>query len=1097
MITTNESDNDTDDSDDIVDDLLHGNSLQEINYFHDSPQYVNKTVCKSQYTWREITIPWRVLMKNFNSNCTHLLGNLIISGLDQDDDITFLENIEEISGYLVIYGVGRKELRLPRLKLIKGLDYVSFKSRKVSLLVVSNYMKSTEQNEVFNEFSSPSDMLSSTTTTATHSDDTLKAKNSGLRHLQSLEMTSLISIVQHGIYFYDNPGLCYTPFTLKWDEMIESSELQTIDLLAIHSDANIFLWYEYCQCKYLNLCTNTRNNNDKTTTKSSLFNVSIQVEQLTNELSQQIDNDLKKRSNIKKKRDVMNIIEQVKDGVSGSLQDTLNLSISSTELQRNHSVSQMTPLKDDIILSEDEEKRIASIDHSENEDSYTTTLLADDNMKEITQLTNMFEGNKLVAKIGRELDDLYDESSNSISEQFHDETTETTLEISSEDHSINNEASTTTNLDETVSTVETTGNESIEYNTLLINQTSTLQYPDHENTTDSSIMTTASNEPMTTDNSSPNTYNPKNEKESAIAYPTERPNLPCHPVCPAIQGKRYCWGPGPDQCQAVHKCQVRLCEGSNWCFRKRSYTFEKDISIHHSRQLHTSVNYGYSKEHCCHSECAAGCHGPRARDCNACLRLSNRGVCTDSCPASRIYNKSTFSWRENPDGLLTFGSICVKSCPKTYLRDGDHCVSKCARPGYFAYRGQCIPCPNSICPKVCTLKEIESIKGVDYLHRRSLRAMENCTIFEGDIKLSMQSFIGDPFYNLSQIDEGVQWEDLVIGLSKLEQITGILYISAGFHAPWMTNLTFLSNVKIIGGISPNIQQTRTININLNHHLEFLGMTSLRRLGHPSVLITGNPRLCYVDTIDWTTLFTDELITHSNENKQILLPKMSKIDFIENGLLSQTTTLLSSTERRVLRRRRPIKESAVFIGGNAHFEFCRGRGAMCDEVCQPHAGCWGPGIKFCYYCKYWSVESPKGGQLCVQKCEDVPGFYTPIINNSEIDSKEMLTTGLNKLTILQYNTTNNLTTNETTNPLEISSTYPTAGNSQPKEIQVLSHTFPPMQCQKCSSMCSLQKNTCNGPNEDQCIGSCRFVKDGPFCRANCPPNKYADPLTKSV
>ncbi|VDQ04117.1 unnamed protein product [Trichobilharzia regenti] len=79
---------------------------------------------------------------------------------------------------------------------------------------------------------------------------------------------------------------------------------------------------------------------------------------------------------------------------------------------------------------------------------------------------------------------------------------------------------------------------------------------------------------------------------------------------------------------------------------------------------------------------------------------------------------------------------------EAYLRDGDHCVTKCARPGYFAYHGECLPCPNSICPKICTLKEIESIKGVDYLRRKSLRAMENCTLFEGDIKLSMQSFIG-------------------------------------------------------------------------------------------------------------------------------------------------------------------------------------------------------------------------------------------------------------------------------------------------------------------------------------------------------------------
>ncbi|KAH8848697.1 hypothetical protein KSF78_0009655 [Schistosoma japonicum] len=41
------------------------------------------TICKSEYTWKDITIPWRILMKNFNSNCSHILGNLIISELDE------------------------------------------------------------------------------------------------------------------------------------------------------------------------------------------------------------------------------------------------------------------------------------------------------------------------------------------------------------------------------------------------------------------------------------------------------------------------------------------------------------------------------------------------------------------------------------------------------------------------------------------------------------------------------------------------------------------------------------------------------------------------------------------------------------------------------------------------------------------------------------------------------------------------------------------------------------------------------------------------------------------------------------------------------
>ncbi|KAH9580775.1 Receptor tyrosine-protein kinase erbB-2 [Schistosoma haematobium] len=143
------------------DDLIHGNHLHEINYFKDNPKYENKTVCKSKYTWRDISLPWKILMKNFNPNCTHILGNLIVSGVDEDDDVTLLDNIEEISGYLIIYGVGRKELRLSRLKLIKGHEWILFKSRKVALLVISNYKQINEHHDNYSNDSIPSSNVSS------------------------------------------------------------------------------------------------------------------------------------------------------------------------------------------------------------------------------------------------------------------------------------------------------------------------------------------------------------------------------------------------------------------------------------------------------------------------------------------------------------------------------------------------------------------------------------------------------------------------------------------------------------------------------------------------------------------------------------------------------------------------------------------------------------------------------------------------------------------------------------------------------------------------------------------------------------------------
>ncbi|KAH8858637.1 Receptor tyrosine-protein kinase erbB-2 [Schistosoma japonicum] len=816
---------------------------------------------------------------------------------DRHDDITLLENIEEVFGYLVIYRVGRKELRLPRLKLIRA-------------------------------------------------------------------------VVQHGIYFYDNPGLCYTPFTLKWDEMVESSDLQTIDLFALHSNANISLWYEYCQCKYMNICMN-RFNND-VSTEQPLFNLSNSINEFT------VD-------------DISSTITQ-----------------SSENIQNFHSISQVQSDKS-TIQTIDNEMDLSKANQVNNQETLIEHLFVEND--DMPQLSSTNQNDmKSMPKIAAELDQLYTDNNSLASDLIYDETTISTIESLNENQTISEDGSDFTNIIHDVNTSTTIAAEAANagYNISLSNNYSTIDLLSYNDITSST--TSASNEHSKIDDSISKTDLIKDVNKLVISSPIEYPNLPCHTSCPLIQ---------------AHKCQIRLCEGSNWCFRTKSNEYDIKSSTHH--QFQTNMNYATSKEQCCHSECAAGCYGPRARDCNACLRLSNRGVCTDSCPASKRYNKSTFSWVENPDGLLTLGTICVKSCPR-----------------YVAYQGECIPCPNSICPKVCTLKEIESIKGVDYLHRKSLRAMENCTVFEGDIKLSMQSFIG-----------------------------------AGSHAPWMTNLTFLSNVKIIGGISQNIQQTRTININLNYHLEFLGMKSLQKLGYASLLITGNPRLCYVDTIDWINLFNNEIIQINksyNKNQFITINNLINNKLLHNNYFYEKKLL---RHKKNLKKWRTFKDSMVFIGGNAHFEFCRGRGAVCNELCQPQTGCWGPGIQFCLRCKYWSVENSDGSRLCVENCEDIPGFYTPTLNDIDNNIGELFNNESVTMIHLQ-NISKSILMDETTKSTEFNDQQ--HSNSEKKVLsynEISSYNFSSMKCKKCSDMCSLQKKTCYGPNDDQCVGSCRFVQACPF------------------
>lgn len=134
----------------------------------------------------------------------------------------------------------------------------------------------------------------------------------------------------------------------------------------------------------------------------------------------------------------------------------------------------------------------------------------------------------------------------------------------------------------------------------------------------------------------------------------------------------------------------------------------------------------------------------------------------------------------------------------------------------------------------------------------------------------------------------------------------------------MNNSSFIFLLFIL--VSSNIQQIRTININLNHHLEFLGMKSLQKLGYPSLLITGNPRLCYVDTIDWTNLLYDEPFIDEHQENKIKIWNTDKLINIHDNNDDLLTQIILHYKKDS-RKKRPLKDSTIFIGGNAHLEFC--------------------------------------------------------------------------------------------------------------------------------------------------------------------------------
>nr|CAB3243195.1 receptor tyrosine-protein kinase erbB-4 [Phallusia mammillata] len=72
-------------------------------------------------------------------NCTIVKGNLEITGLEKQDlNVSFLQNIEEITGYLLIGLNYVKTLPLDKLRIIRGRELYD---DKYSLIVTSNYNK--------------------------------------------------------------------------------------------------------------------------------------------------------------------------------------------------------------------------------------------------------------------------------------------------------------------------------------------------------------------------------------------------------------------------------------------------------------------------------------------------------------------------------------------------------------------------------------------------------------------------------------------------------------------------------------------------------------------------------------------------------------------------------------------------------------------------------------------------------------------------------------------------------------------------------------------------------------------------------------------
>ncbi|XP_024125415.1 receptor tyrosine-protein kinase erbB-3 [Oryzias melastigma] len=373
------------------------------------------------------------------------------------------------------------------------------------------------------------------------------------------------------------------------------------------------------------------------------------------------------------------------------------------------------------------------------------------------------------------------------------------------------------------------------------------------------------------------------------------PEKPCHESCKGVP----CWGPGSDKCQILTQT-VCAPQCNSRCF-------------------------GTNPNECCHPECAGGCKGPLDTDCFACKNFNNLGSCVPQCPQALIYNRHTFRMEPNPDAKYQFGSLCVAQCPANFLVDGSSCVSSCPSDKKEVEKNgvkRCDPCVG-LCPKAC---QGTGGPGRETVDAHNIDSFINCTKIQGSLHFLVTGIHGDVFNNIPPLNP----EKLKI-FETVEEITDYLSIQSWPES--LSNLSVFSNLRVIQGrtlykgVSKRGYSLMVMKIK---SLSSLGFRSLQKVNDGVVYITGNKKLCYQDTVNWTRILNNR-------------PRQKRQKFVE------------------VKDNRPSND-------------CVEEGRVCDPLCSAD-GCWGPGPDQCVSCKNYS----RGG-VCVPDCMFLSGeqreFATP-------------------------------------------------------------------------------------------------------------------------
>uniref|UniRef100_A0A3P8V566 Receptor protein-tyrosine kinase n=1 Tax=Cynoglossus semilaevis TaxID=244447 RepID=A0A3P8V566_CYNSE len=430
----------------------------------------------------------------------------------------------------------------------------------------------------------------------------------------------------------------------------------------------------------------------------------------------------------------------------------------------------------------------------------------------------------------------------------------------------------------------------------------------------------------------------RNSQAELLVVPSNNSNLGCERCHRTCNGR--CWGHQEDQCQTLTKTVcAEQCDGR--C-------------------------YGPYVSDCCHRECAGGCSGPKDTDCFACTNFNDSGACVTQCPQPFVYNPMSFQLEHNPRAKYTYGAFCVKKCPHNFVVDHSSCVRACPSNKMEVEENRikmCIPCTD-ICPKVCDGIGTGSLQTAQTVDASNIDKFVNCTKINGNLIFLITGIKGDMYHGIGALDP----ERLNV-FRTVKEITGFLNIQA-----WpenMTDLSVFSSLSTIGGRALYSGNVISLLILKQRWISSLQFQSLDEISAGNVYILNNSRLCFYNTVNWTSLFrtpSQKVLIRNNRDpkectqQQMLCDRMCSDDGCWGLGPDQCLSC------RYFRRGRTCVESCNLFDGEIR-EFANGSVCLeCDSQCEKMDGnamtCHGQGPDQCAKCLHF-----KDGPNCVEKCPD--------------------------------------------------------------------------------------------------------------------------------